>query len=482
MTEKPRDTNRRREALALGLGLITVPMTLGLSPASDESANASERQLDPVDSAHPGNATASDNGNSSSFVLASNAKAAAIMIPAKLSQPNAGIYTVKSGDSLSKIATKLKTSVSSLVRLNNLDKNGVLNIGQVLKLTSNPNLTPGQRQAESTRTHIVLAGETLTQIGHKFGVSVEIILTKNGLRAGSIIYPGQKLTIGKIVAQAVPNGRNLSATTHVVSRGESVSQIAAHYGLSTNTLIKINRLSSSSIIYEGQTLKLTSDGVSEHSGTAVASVDSSNYPCLVHGFHKVKTGETVSKIAAVFGTSTQSVLTANQLSWKSPIFVGQKLVIPSVHSAEQCPGFVKLSVDMQNNALQILRVAKKLRVSDFGIVIALAAAAQESGLLNLNHGHLDSVGIFQQRPSAHWGSAKQLQDLEYSARAFFGGETGPNFGKVRGLLDIPNWKNLSLTQAAQAVQVSAYPSAYAKWENSAWVWLQQLRRVGSPNA
>jgi hypothetical protein len=63
---------------------------------------------------------------------------------------------------------------------------------------------------------------------------------------------------------------------------------------------------------------------------------------------------------------------------------------------------------------------------------------------------------------------------EYSARAFYGGASGPNYKKIRGLLDIPNWSTYSLTKAAQAVQVSAFPDAYAKWELSAWSWLDQI--------
>jgi hypothetical protein len=68
----------------------------------------------------------------------------------------------------------------------------------------------------------------------------------------------------------------------------------------------------------------------------------------------------------------------------------------------------------------------------------------------------------------------QIMNPEYSARAFFGGKTSPTLGAARGLLDIKGWSSKSLTEAAQAVQISAYPNAYAKWEASAWVWLDQL--------
>ena len=107
-------------------------------------------------------------------------------------------------------------------------------------------------------------------------------------------------------------------------------------------------------------------------------------------------------------------------------------------------------------------------------MIALAAAAQESTLRNLNYGDRDSLGLFQQRPSTGWGTPAQVTDPTYASRLFFGGPSNPNRGVTRGLLDIPGWQSMTVTRAAQAVQLSAYPTAYAKWETSARAWLAQL--------
>jgi len=84
------------------------------------------------------------------------------------------------------------------------------------------------------------------------------------------------------------------------------------------------------------------------------------------------------------------------------------------------------------------------------------------------------VGLFQQRPSSGWGTVSELTTPAHAARLFYGGPTNPNKGITRGLLDISGWQNMTLTDAAQAVQISAYPDAYAKWEASARSWLQQL--------
>lgn len=115
-----------------------------------------------------------------------------------------------------------------------------------------------------------------------------------------------------------------------------------------------------------------------------------------------------------------------------------------------------------------------------GILIALMAGLTESHLRMLAnpgaypdstaHPHdgtgqdHDSLGLFQMRPAAGWGTVAQLMDPTYQASAFFGGPTGPNHGSPRGLLDIPDWQKLPKGGAAQAVEVSAFPDRYAQYE------------------
>jgi murein DD-endopeptidase MepM/ murein hydrolase activator NlpD len=125
-----------------------------------------------------------------------------------------------------------------------------------------------------------------------------------------------------------------------------------------------------------------------------------------------------------------------------------------------------------------------------GVVIALMAALTESTLRmyansgaypeSLNYPHdadgsdHDSLGLFQMRPVAGWGTVAQLMDPTYQARAFYGGPDGPNFPSPRGLLDIPNWQSLDPGAAAQAVEVSAYPDRYQNFQPVAEAILQTL--------
>lgn len=134
-----------------------------------------------------------------------------------------------------------------------------------------------------------------------------------------------------------------------------------------------------------------------------------------------------------------------------------------------------LSAEQTSNARTIVEVGRKLGVSDKGIQIALATAMQESGLRNLSSGDRDSVGLFQQRPSAGWGSVAELTDPTTAATKFYLGAKENGSG---GLVAVSGWQNMSVTQAAQAVQRSAYPNAYAKWADSAASWLSELGTNG----
>lgn len=119
-------------------------------------------------------------------------------------------------------------------------------------------------------------------------------------------------------------------------------------------------------------------------------------------------------------------------------------------------GGIPLSEEQLINANTIASVGASMGASTRDIIISLMTAMQESGLRNLNYGDRDSVGLFQQRTSQGWGTIEQIMNPTYAATKFF-----------EGLLNIPNRNAMSLTQAAQAVQRSAFPDAYAQWQSMA---------------
>ncbi len=113
-----------------------------------------------------------------------------------------------------------------------------------------------------------------------------------------------------------------------------------------------------------------------------------------------------------------------------------------------------------DNAKTIVQQAIARHMGLRAAVIAVATSMQESTLLNLNYGDRDSLGLFQQRPSCGWGTPAQIQHPAYAADAFLKALHGY---QVRN----PDWAHQPLWQAAQGIQGSAFPSAYAKWEAQA---------------
>jgi murein DD-endopeptidase MepM/ murein hydrolase activator NlpD len=124
------------------------------------------------------------------------------------------------------------------------------------------------------------------------------------------------------------------------------------------------------------------------------------------------------------------------------------------------PTAADLGEAQMRNAATIIEVGTRLSVPPRGWVIAIATALQESVLTNLPHlgadNDHDSVGLFQQRPSQGWGTPEQLQDPAYASTKFY-----------QKLLTVKGWQTMALTVAAQKVQRSAYPDAYAKHEPTA---------------
>ncbi|GGU55365.1 hypothetical protein GCM10010211_20090 [Streptomyces albospinus] len=112
-----------------------------------------------------------------------------------------------------------------------------------------------------------------------------------------------------------------------------------------------------------------------------------------------------------------------------------------------------LPAEQVPNAQTIVATGISLDVPQRGQIVALATAMQESRLRNLGSGDRDSLGLFQQRPSQGWGTAQQIRDPVYASERFY-----------KALLQVKGWQQMTVTQAAQAVQASGFPDAYAQWE------------------
>ncbi|RII94422.1 muramidase family protein [Clavibacter californiensis] len=331
-------------------------------------------------------------------------------------------------------------------------------------------------------TYVVEQGDTVSTIAGRFGLSTASVLAQNGLGWKTTIFPGQTLTLGGSgtgASTAAPAAASSGAgASYTVVAGDTVTGIAGKHGVSTSSVLQANGLQATSTIFPGNRLTIPGAG---STATSAPSTPASASPAAKQGLsgtYTIATGDTLHSIATKSGVTVQDLLNANGLNWSSIIYAGSKLTIPHASTAvvqvASLDGTTIMTDEMRRNARVIVEVGRSAGVSDYGLVIALATAAQESTLRNLDWGDRDSIGLFQQRPSQGWGEPADLNDPVYASQAFFGGSVNPNPGATRGLLDIPGWKSMTVTQAAQAVQYSAYPDAYAKWEASAWAWLDEI--------
>jgi hypothetical protein len=129
-------------------------------------------------------------------------------------------------------------------------------------------------------------------------------------------------------------------------------------------------------------------------------------------------------------------------------------------------GSAELATDQAANAGLIAAVAVRRGLPARAASIALATAMQESKLRNIGHGDQagpDSRGLFQQRPSQGWGTAEQVMDPYYATNAFY-----------NALVKVPGYQSLDIADAAQRVQRSAFPGAYAQHEAMARAFASSL--------
>jgi len=204
-------------------------------------------------------------------------------------------YTVKSGDSLWSIASRYGTTVSELMRINNLTSSN-LQIGQVLRLREN--ITQND-----TNTYTVKSGDSLWSIANRYGTTVDTLKTLNNLTS-NVLMIGQVL---KVPASSLDAGVETGENTYTIKSGDSLWSIASRYGTTVDILKKLNNLSSNNLQI-GQVLKVPS---SESSGNT----------------YTVKSGDSLWSIANRYGTNVNTLKNLNGLT-SNLLQIGQVLRLP----------------------------------------------------------------------------------------------------------------------------------------------------------
>ena len=229
------------------------------------------------------------------------------------------IYTVKSGDTLGRIALRYGVSTASL-RMTNRIRGNMIRPGQRLRIPGT-----GDAEAADTVIHTVLSGETLSSIANRYGVTVTRLKRSNRLTSNTL-HIGDKLEIpAREQPRASSSGvRAPQSKIHVVRTGETLSEIAESYGIGLSKVRTANGLRSNNLRV-GQRLVIPATAKNLEGGAkANASRASSSGGEKVH---TVRAGDTLSGIARRYGTSVAKLKAVNNLK-NNNLRIGARLMLP----------------------------------------------------------------------------------------------------------------------------------------------------------
>jgi LysM repeat protein len=247
-------------------------------------------------------------------------------------------YSVKSGDTLSKIASRYNLSNEELAKLNKISATSMVIVGQKLNV---PDIDVADEAPEQPSSYVVQSGDTLTRVAAKFDMTPQQLAEINGLKANASLMRGASLSlVAETATQASgKSGSSKSASSkttssrekdkaveadveeisvikgsgsdnsesYSVKRGESLNSIAAKYNLTAAELAKLNQISAKTKVQAGQSL---------------------NVPKLTVNY-TIKRGDTLIRLASKHGMSVNELAKLNQISPSSNVKVGDVLVVPN---------------------------------------------------------------------------------------------------------------------------------------------------------
>ena len=301
-------------------------------------------------------------------------------------------------------------------------------------------------------THRIVPGDTVSAIAAKYGLDMNELLRVNNLTPSSIIYAGKELKLtGSAPAAAAPSTKAPAAAagTYTVAAGDTLSAIAAKHGVSLASILQANNLSMTTVIYPGD--KLTIGAAAATSVTAPSSAAAPAAPAPAPaapsaGTYTVVPGDTLGAIAAKHGVSLKSVLDANNLSMTSIIRPGQKIslsggstvttassapaapaaaptdLVPSTFLHYTYPQHVVANANLNKQALNSVAVPSRAQMqqmvadtaASMGVdpALAQAFALQESGFDQRAVSPANAIGTMQVIPSSgEWASGLVGREL-----------------------------------------------------------------------
>ncbi len=316
-----------------------------------------------------------------------------VLVSSAGTQPNLTdtSHVVAAGETLTAIALRYSVSVSELVQANGLNNPNLIYVGQVLVI-------PRAAPSGSGTLYTIRAGDTLSAIARRYGVTVEEIVAANGLPDRNTIYVGRSLTIPVVtgVASSSEASANLlaSAASYTLQRGDSLYRVSLIYGVTVDDLLAANDLSSPTAIYPGLQISVPA------SRSEVAEAPSAASPADVSGSQGGRTvvvqpGDTLSRIAVAYNVTVDGLAAANGLTRPDSIYAGQVLNVPEAGaSARPYPAQTATAYTVQRGDT-LSSVALR-----YGVTVQSLAIA--NGIQNVSY---IAVGSVLSIPAATAGSS-----------------------------------------------------------------------------
>jgi N-acetylmuramoyl-L-alanine amidase len=358
--------------------------------------------------------------------------AAALPVAAPLAFPPAALaglstatatYVVQPGDTLSGVALRLGTDVTTLVRLNRLGDPDLLLAGTTLVVPGRPTPTPALPRP-TVVSYAVRPGDTVWDIANRTGTTVTAVLDANHLPQDARIRPGQVLRLPGARLPAVPARPRpkpaAPVAVHVVRLGETLSGIALRYDVHVETLLRANRLAADAVIRPGQKLVLP--------GVPVRATPRGPVP-PTHAY-VVRRGDTLSAIALVAHVPLTTVMALNHLKAADVILPGQRLLLPgATPTSSREPGRARAAAGSPSATAEVRAAAAAHRAALAGRTfpnrhqvralitttarrygvdpsLALGIAAEESGFDQRRVSSANAIGVMQVIPSSgRWAAA-----------------------------------------------------------------------------
>ena len=234
-----------------------------------------------------------------------------VLLDAKMPQPTPTPtpqtirYTVKRGDTLWDIAKRYGTTVSELVRINNIPNPSLIFPGQILIIPVQSGGGTATPPDGGTISYTIRRGDTLWDIAKKYGTTVSELVRINGIQNPNLIYPGEVIDIPS---------NHVVTTVYTVRRGDTLSTIARRFGTTVNAIARLNGIKDVNKITTGQRLLIPLNSAGGSTG-------------MQERYYTVRKGDTLGEIAKRNGTTVTRLVRINGIKNPDRIYPGQRLKV-----------------------------------------------------------------------------------------------------------------------------------------------------------